>query len=111
MRPISCGFAGRCQPEPRDLARSPSGKDLTYHFPVLRAGLSPRVDLDHWTFEITDAVEQPVSLTWPEVGALPLEEPALRGLRSTERDRLGFCEVPGYHDHGDPWLLQLYQGD
>ena len=28
-----------------------------------------------------------------------------------ERDRPGFWEVNGYHDRGDPWLEQRYQGD
>ena len=28
-----------------------------------------------------------------------------------DRDRPGFWEVNGYHDRGDPWLEQRYQGD
>ena len=27
------------------------------------------------------------------------------------RDRPGFWEQNGYHDRGDPWLEQRYQGD
>lgn len=28
-----------------------------------------------------------------------------------DHDEPGFWEVRGYHDHGDPWLEQRYQGD
>ena len=33
------------------------------------------------------------------------------GLRLMEHDELGFWERNGYHDRGDPWLEQRYQGD
>jgi DMSO/TMAO reductase YedYZ molybdopterin-dependent catalytic subunit len=32
-------------------------------------------------------------------------------LELMERDRPGFWETNGYHDRGDPWLEQRYQGD
>jgi DMSO/TMAO reductase YedYZ molybdopterin-dependent catalytic subunit len=35
----------------------------------------------------------------------------LRGLEITESDRPGFWERYGYHNHGDPWKEQRYQGD
>ncbi len=35
----------------------------------------------------------------------------VRGLELTERDEPGFWETYGYHNHGDPWLEQRYQGD
>src|SRR6202012_1638475 len=35
----------------------------------------------------------------------------LRGLRLTVDDEPGFWEGYGYHNHGDPWLEQRYQGD
>jgi DMSO/TMAO reductase YedYZ molybdopterin-dependent catalytic subunit len=35
----------------------------------------------------------------------------VRGLTVTERDRPGFWESLGYHDYGDPWREQRYQGD
>jgi DMSO/TMAO reductase YedYZ molybdopterin-dependent catalytic subunit len=35
----------------------------------------------------------------------------LRGLRLTVADEPGFWEGYGYHNHGDPWLEQRYQGD
>jgi DMSO/TMAO reductase YedYZ molybdopterin-dependent catalytic subunit len=35
----------------------------------------------------------------------------VRGLRLTPTDEAGFWESYGYHNHGDPWLEQRYQGD
>ena len=33
------------------------------------------------------------------------------GIRLLDHDEPGFWEVNGYHDRGDPWLEQRYQGD
>jgi DMSO/TMAO reductase YedYZ molybdopterin-dependent catalytic subunit len=33
------------------------------------------------------------------------------GVRVLDHDEPGFWEVRGYHDRGDPWLEQRYQGD
>jgi DMSO/TMAO reductase YedYZ molybdopterin-dependent catalytic subunit len=35
----------------------------------------------------------------------------VRGLTLTANDEPGFWETYGYHNHGDPWLEQRYQGD
>ena len=35
----------------------------------------------------------------------------VRGLELLDRDRPGFWETYGYHNHGDPWKEQRYQGD
>jgi DMSO/TMAO reductase YedYZ molybdopterin-dependent catalytic subunit len=35
----------------------------------------------------------------------------VRGITLTEDDEPGFWESYGYHNHGDPWLEQRYQGD
>jgi DMSO/TMAO reductase YedYZ molybdopterin-dependent catalytic subunit len=35
----------------------------------------------------------------------------VRGLEIMPRDRPGFWESLGYHDYGDPWREQRYQGD
>ena len=35
----------------------------------------------------------------------------VRGLTLTQDDEPGFWEGYGYHNHGDPWLEQRYQGD
>jgi DMSO/TMAO reductase YedYZ molybdopterin-dependent catalytic subunit len=33
------------------------------------------------------------------------------GLQFLDHDQQGFWEENGYHDRGDPWLEQCYQGD
>jgi DMSO/TMAO reductase YedYZ molybdopterin-dependent catalytic subunit len=35
----------------------------------------------------------------------------LTGLRLLDHDEPGFWERNGYHNHGDPWLEERYQGD
>jgi DMSO/TMAO reductase YedYZ molybdopterin-dependent catalytic subunit len=35
----------------------------------------------------------------------------VRGFTLTPDDEPGFWESYGYHNHGDPWLEQRYQGD
>src|SRR5262249_9217784 len=35
----------------------------------------------------------------------------VRGLMFTVGDGPGFWETNGYHNHGDPWLEERYQGD
>ena len=35
----------------------------------------------------------------------------VRGMKFTERDHPGFWESLGYHNRGDPWKEQRYQGD
>lgn len=35
----------------------------------------------------------------------------VRRLALVDEDRLGFWESLGYHEYGDPWLEQRYQGD
>ena len=35
----------------------------------------------------------------------------VRGLTLIDRDEPGFWEQLGYHDRGDPWKEQRYQGD
>jgi DMSO/TMAO reductase YedYZ molybdopterin-dependent catalytic subunit len=35
----------------------------------------------------------------------------IRGLQLIAEDQPGFWESNGYHDYGDPWLEQRYQGD
>ncbi len=35
----------------------------------------------------------------------------VRGLTLSESDKPGFWESYGYHNHGDPWREQRYQGD
>jgi DMSO/TMAO reductase YedYZ molybdopterin-dependent catalytic subunit len=35
----------------------------------------------------------------------------VRGIQLMLRDEPGFWEAAGYHDYGDPWREQRYQGD
>jgi DMSO/TMAO reductase YedYZ molybdopterin-dependent catalytic subunit len=35
----------------------------------------------------------------------------IQGLEITQQDQSGFWEQLGYHDYGDPWKEQRYQGD
>jgi DMSO/TMAO reductase YedYZ molybdopterin-dependent catalytic subunit len=35
----------------------------------------------------------------------------VRGLELLDHDKPGFWETYGYHNHGDPWKEQRYQGD
>lgn len=35
----------------------------------------------------------------------------VRGIRLSHEDELGFWETAGYHEYGDPWREQRYQGD
>jgi DMSO/TMAO reductase YedYZ molybdopterin-dependent catalytic subunit len=75
MPPISRGFRGR-RPQV-DATRVPPGQYVTTDFPVLSAGPTPHTPLDEWTFGITGNVDQPVSLTWEELLALPAETPTV----------------------------------
>ena len=54
-----------------DPARLPPGQYLTEKWPVLHAGDVPGVDLSTWTLEVRGEVEQPLSLTYDELRALP----------------------------------------
>ena len=200
---VSRGFGGRRRGgEP---GRLPPGQyDVGAGWPVLTAELTPRVDLDRWTFSVGGLVEQPQTWTWGQLHALPpgrydgdihcvttwsklgmtfdgvsvdtllaaarplpsathvvafshtgyttnlpladvtdgkawvawdadgkpltaehggparLLVPHLyfwksakwvAGLRLLDHDEQGFWERNGYHDRGDPWQEQRYQGD
>jgi DMSO/TMAO reductase YedYZ molybdopterin-dependent catalytic subunit len=35
----------------------------------------------------------------------------IKGIRLTQQDEPGFWETAGYHNYGDPWREQRYQGD
>jgi DMSO/TMAO reductase YedYZ molybdopterin-dependent catalytic subunit len=35
----------------------------------------------------------------------------VRGFRLLDKDEPGFWESFGYHNHGDPWKEERYQGD
>jgi DMSO/TMAO reductase YedYZ molybdopterin-dependent catalytic subunit len=57
-----------------DPARLPPGQYLTEKWPVLHAGSVPTTDLATWDFKIFGEVEEPVTLTYEELQALPQTE-------------------------------------
>ena len=57
-----------------DPARLPPGQYFTEKWPVLHAGDVPEIDLATWTLELSGEVEQPVTLTYAELTALPATE-------------------------------------
>lgn len=197
------GFTGRGRAAGDD--RLPPGQyDTGSDWPVLTAEVTPRLDLDTWTFTVEGAVEHVTTWSWTDLHALPestyqgpihcvttwskfgmtwtgvsvdalldvarptaaaryvlafshtgystnlpLDDvtggkawvawqvdgaplatehggPArllvphlyfwksakwVAGLRLLDHDEPGFWERNGYHDRGDPWLEQRYQGD
>ncbi len=56
-----------------DPSRLPPGQYLTEKWPVLHAGSVPTypADLAGWDFRVWGEVETPVTLSWPELSALP----------------------------------------
>src|SRR2546421_11598094 len=54
-----------------DPARLPPGQYLTEKWPVLHAGTTPHTDLATWDLEIFGEVEEPLTLSWDELRALP----------------------------------------
>ncbi|MDH3518132.1 MAG: sulfite oxidase-like oxidoreductase [Acidimicrobiia bacterium] len=54
-----------------DPARVPPGQYATDRFPVLHAGVTPRVDLSTWDFRVEGLVETPKSWTHAEMLAMP----------------------------------------
>jgi DMSO/TMAO reductase YedYZ molybdopterin-dependent catalytic subunit len=68
MSPISRGFRGH---RPLvDGARVPPGQHVVDDFPVLSTGSTPHRPLDEWTFQLSGAIDEPVSWTWDELLAL-----------------------------------------
>jgi DMSO/TMAO reductase YedYZ molybdopterin-dependent catalytic subunit len=57
-----------------DPARLPPGQYLTEKWPVLHAGDVPDVDVATWTLTVSGAVEEPLTLSYDELLALPATE-------------------------------------
>lgn len=57
-----------------DLARVPPGQYVTERFPVLHAGVVPKVDLGSWDFTVGGLVGKPTRLTLDEFRDLPSAE-------------------------------------
>jgi DMSO/TMAO reductase YedYZ molybdopterin-dependent catalytic subunit len=54
-----------------DPTRVPPGQYVTDRFPVLHAGVTPRVDLAKWDFQIKGLVEEPVTFTYQQMLDMP----------------------------------------
>jgi DMSO/TMAO reductase YedYZ molybdopterin-dependent catalytic subunit len=67
---------GRRQAEERGLeeGRVPPGQYVTERFPVLTYGRNPAYDLKAWSLSVWGEVEEPYSLRWDELMALPHHE-------------------------------------
>src|SRR5262245_17688520 len=57
-----------------DPARLPPGQYLTEKWPVLHAGDVPETDLGTWDFRLFGEVENPITLSWDGLQALPASE-------------------------------------
>jgi DMSO/TMAO reductase YedYZ molybdopterin-dependent catalytic subunit len=57
-----------------DPARLPPGQYLTEKWPVLHAGTVPQTDLATWDFKVYGEVDEPVTLTYDALQALPQTE-------------------------------------
>ena len=57
-----------------DPKRLPPGQYLTEKWPVLHAGTVPQTDLSTWDFKVFGEVEEPTTLTYDELKALPQTE-------------------------------------
>jgi DMSO/TMAO reductase YedYZ molybdopterin-dependent catalytic subunit len=57
-----------------DPARLPPGQYLTEKWPVLHAGTVPQADLTTWDFKVFGEVEEPITLSYDELQALPPTE-------------------------------------
>jgi len=51
--------------------RLPPGQYLTERFPVLTYGRNPKFDLNSWSLSIWGEVDEPYSLRWDALLALP----------------------------------------
>jgi DMSO/TMAO reductase YedYZ molybdopterin-dependent catalytic subunit len=54
-----------------DPGRVPPGQYLTERFPVLHAGVTPKVDVARWDFTVDGLVTEPVTFTLDEIKAMP----------------------------------------
>jgi DMSO/TMAO reductase YedYZ molybdopterin-dependent catalytic subunit len=57
-----------------DPARLPPGQYLTEKWPVLHAGTVPQTDVASWDFKVFGEVEEPLTLGYDELQALPQTE-------------------------------------
>ena len=64
-------MAGKAKPLVRSKDRLPPGQRQVHNFPVLDLGVQPEVLLENWELKISGKVENPLTLSWRELLALP----------------------------------------
>lgn len=69
---VSRGFVGKRR-QAKVPERVPPGQYLTDDFPILSAGPTPRTPLAEWDFSIRGLVAAPITWTWEEFLALPVQ--------------------------------------
>jgi DMSO/TMAO reductase YedYZ molybdopterin-dependent catalytic subunit len=74
MSIVTPGFHGR--PRPQGVALPP-GQYVERDFPVLSAGPTPNVDLDHWQLEVVTERDERRTWSWADLMALPQETPTV----------------------------------
>ena len=68
-------FFNRGRKAEADAGRVPPGQVVTQKFPVLHYGAVPKYkELENWDFRVWGLVENPVTLSWEELNALPQGE-------------------------------------
>ena len=60
--------------DPDAARRTPPGQYLTEKLPVLHYGSVPTVDLGAWDFRVFGLVDNPLTLTWDQLKALPRKQ-------------------------------------
>ena len=69
---ITRGFLGRGRHRgPRDIRLPPGQYDVGPDWPVLTAEPTPRLATDSWELTVSGQVEEPMTLTWDQIHALP----------------------------------------
>lgn len=64
-------MSGKAKPQARSKDRLPPGQREVRNFPVLDLGVHPEIPLEEWRLNIHGHVENPVTLTWDQLLALP----------------------------------------
>ncbi len=70
MAVVTRGFGGRAR-RPRDERLPPGQYDVGADWPVLTAEVTPRINLDRWSFTLDGLVDRPRTWSWAEYRALP----------------------------------------
>ncbi len=64
-------LAGKAKPFTRSKDRLPPGQRQVHNFPVLDLGVQPEVSLENWELKIGGKVDNPLTLSWRDLLALP----------------------------------------